>query len=70
MTFDGSEAWGRTAPVEYPILDVIAFACHEWGHVLGLDHSDSVDSIMYPVVYNGRRSLFQEDIARTKAIYC
>lgn len=43
-------------------------AVHELGHALGLDHSDSQDSVMYPVD-QGKTSLTAADIAGLKSIY-
>lgn len=45
-----------------------AVAMHELGHALGLDHSQSTDSVMYPVT-RGVTQLSDGDIAGLKAIY-
>ncbi|MFB9768676.1 M57 family metalloprotease [Lactiplantibacillus modestisalitolerans] len=45
-----------------------AVAVHEVGHALGLDHSDDVTSVMYPVS-QGRSQLSGADIAGLKSIY-
>ncbi|WP_461240186.1 M57 family metalloprotease [Paucilactobacillus sp. N302-9] len=43
-------------------------ALHELGHALGLDHSDSFDSVMYPMD-RGTVQLSPEDLAGLKSIY-
>ncbi|CAM3153882.1 matrixin family metalloprotease [Lactiplantibacillus plajomi] len=45
-----------------------AVAVHELGHALGLDHSQSTASVMYPVS-QGRSVLSSEDVAALKIIY-
>lgn len=45
-----------------------AVATHELGHALGLDHSQSLLSVMYPIS-QGRSQLSAGDIAGLKAIY-
>lgn len=45
-----------------------AVATHELGHALGLDHSSSLTSVMYPIS-QGRSKLSAGDVAGLKAIY-
>ena len=53
----------------YPSQSInAAVAMHELGHALGLDHSQSTDSVMYPVT-RGVTQLSDGDIAGLKAIY-
>ncbi len=48
--------------------DMEAVAVHEWGHCLGLGHSDSSAAVMY-AYYQGIRDLDQDDIDGAAAIY-
>ena len=55
--------------VSYPQYGVkLSVAIHELGHALGLDHSSSRRSVMYPVD-QGETALAQSDIRGLKAIY-
>lgn len=55
--------------MEYPQVSLRrSVALHEIGHVLGLDHSQRRDSIMFPVD-QGRTQLSKEDLATLRKIY-
>lgn len=55
--------------LSYPLQSVNdAVAMHELGHALGLDHSQSKASVMYPIT-QGVSQLSAGDIAGLKAIY-
>lgn len=46
-----------------------ALVLHEVGHVLGLDHDDRADSIMFPVLRGRPREMLAMDIERIKGTY-
>jgi hypothetical protein len=63
MHFDDEENWriGEQA-------DVFSVALHEAGHALGLGHSDSPNSVMYPY-YRRVTALTEDDIAAVRELY-
>lgn len=49
-------------------IDVYSIALHELGHSLGLDHDNSVDSVMWPS-YRRYLELFPKDVAKAQTLY-
>ena len=67
--FDEAETFTHNSPQGTNLLWT---ATHEFGHVLGLDHSTHRDSIMfpyYPDFYHPNLSLEPDDIAGIQSIY-
>lgn len=54
--------------IDYQAAIKQSVATHELGHALGLDHSSSMQSVMYPVD-QGKTVLTSDDLAALKAIY-
>jgi hypothetical protein len=48
---------------EYRLVRVLA---HEFGHVLGLNHSKSTEAVMYPLIRSDSLALAVDDIAALK----
>jgi len=62
---------GPTSPTLNEI-DLQGVACHEYGHALGLGHSNVGGATMFPSISGsgaGQRSIAADDIAGIKAIY-
>jgi len=63
MHLDADENWQVGADI-----DLFTVALHEAGHALGLGHSDSPDSVMYPY-YRRLSALSDDDIAGIRDLY-
>jgi len=69
LHFDDSESrWGIGDPSAY---DVESVALHEIGHILGLEHSQNPNSVMYPSFREGniKNQLLQQDIQGFLRLY-
>uniref|UniRef100_A0AAY4BH47 Matrix metalloproteinase-9 n=1 Tax=Denticeps clupeoides TaxID=299321 RepID=A0AAY4BH47_9TELE len=65
--FDRDQKWGFCPDKGYSLFLV---AAHEFGHALGLDHSNVQDALMYPMYkYVKDFSLHQDDIAGIQHLY-
>lgn len=67
--FDDAETFTHNSPRGTNLLWT---ATHEFGHVLGLDHSSDRDAIMfpyYPDFYHPNLSLEPDDIAGIQSLY-
>ena len=52
---------------EYQSLNYVAL--HEFGHTLGLGHSDNDDAVMWPYARTGNPSLHSDDISGIQSLY-
>ncbi|MBJ8205864.1 matrixin family metalloprotease, partial [Bacillus cereus] len=65
--FDDGETWSISSPASG--IDLITVAAHEFGHSLGLSHSNVRGSLMFPSYSGILRSLHQDDISGIQSIY-
>ncbi|XVF60406.1 hypothetical protein PTKIN_Ptkin08bG0043300 [Pterospermum kingtungense] len=68
--YDADENWSFN-PTASNQFDLESVAVHELGHILGLDHSQDPNSIMFPSIPGGttKRDLGQDDINGIRALY-
>lgn len=68
MEFDPRWEWSTGTPMQF---DVQSVATHEFGHALGLGHSQLGSAVMYATYAQGadKRALTQDDIDGAVAIY-
>jgi predicted Zn-dependent protease len=69
--FDDAETWTVNVPVPAGGWDLVTIAAHEFGHSLGLNHTDIADALMFPTFPPGslHRFLAQDDINGIRSIY-
>jgi len=69
--FDDAETWTVNVPVPPGGWDLVTIAAHEFGHSLGLDHTNIANALMFPTFPSGslHRFLAQDDIDGIQSIY-
>jgi hypothetical protein len=65
MRFDLGEAWVKDGQG----IRFLNVACHEFGHLLGLDHSRNPQALMAPYYSPAVSRPLQDDIGRIQALY-
>lgn len=72
ILFDSGRSWNVDGDPERTEVDLLDTATHEFGHLLGLEHSDLEEATMYAEGYLGgveRRSLHSDDYEALLAAY-
>lgn len=67
--FDDSETWSITIPPGINSYDLVTVAAHEFGHSLGLAHSDVSNALMYAYYTGPHRFLHSDDVAGIQYVY-
>ena len=68
MHLDGAEEWVIGADLSVRSVDLYSVTLHELGHALGLGHSDTPGTVMYPY-YRRLTTLTQEDVGAVQTLY-
>jgi len=72
IMFNPSTQFSTNATTPATLFDLQSVAIHEIGHLLGLDHTNLVSSVMFPTLIAGvnyARTLTTDDIAGISTIY-
>ena len=67
--FDDAETWTIAVPPPAGRIDLVTVAAHEFGHALGLGHSNVGGSLMAPFYGGPHRFLHSDDIAGIQTLY-
>lgn len=67
--FDDAETWTITVPPPAGRFDLVTVAAHEFGHSLGLGHSDVAGALMAPFYGGPHRFLHSDDIMGIQSLY-
>lgn len=66
--FDEAETWRVDLPITSG-FDLVAVAAHEFGHAIGLGHSDVDGALMQPFYGGPQRRLGTDDVAGVSTLY-
>lgn len=67
--FDEAETWTINIPTGTGKIDLVTVAAHEFGHSLGLRHSNVSGSLMFPSYSGPSRVLQSDDKSGVRSIY-
>jgi hypothetical protein len=69
VIFDADETWALTQPQGYSDVSLLGVATHEFGHAIGLLHTDDPNALMYPEYSPYVLQPQQDDIAGLQRLY-
>ncbi|QXU42536.1 matrixin family metalloprotease [Pedobacter sp. D749] len=69
--FDDDENWSASSlGPEFGTIDIASVAAHEFGHTIGLDHSECINATMTPHYFGlNMRTLSVDDVVGSRIIY-
>jgi hypothetical protein len=67
--FDDAETWTVAVPPGAGTIDLVTVAAHEFGHSLGLSHSNVAGALMAPFYGGPHRAVEADDIAGITSLY-
>jgi hypothetical protein len=67
--FDEDETWTVAVPPAAGATDLVTVAAHEFGHSLGLGHSNVSGALMAPFYGGPMRTLHSDDVAGIQSLY-
>jgi Matrixin/Putative peptidoglycan binding domain/Tectonin domain len=67
--FDTAETWQVILPSPPGTFDLATVAAHEFGHSVGLEHSNVPGALMFPTYSGPHRYLSEDDVDGIRAIY-
>ncbi|MBX3061502.1 MAG: matrixin family metalloprotease [Anaerolineae bacterium] len=69
VQFDEAENWVLREPRNYDDISLLAVATHEFGHILGLLHSNDANALMYPTYSPYNLKPAEDDIEGVQRMY-
>ncbi len=69
VTFDSDESWTLGNPQGYQGISLLGVASHEFGHAIGLLHTNDTNALMYPEYSPYNLQPGQDDIAGVQRLY-
>ncbi|MBZ0288961.1 MAG: matrixin family metalloprotease [Anaerolineae bacterium] len=69
VIFDAGETWALVEPQGYGDVSLLGVATHEFGHALGLLHTDDPNALMYPEYSPYILQPAQDDVAGLQRLY-
>lgn len=69
VVLDSDETWALTQPQGYGDVSLLGVATHEFGHAIGLLHTDDSNALMYPEYSPYVLQPAQDDVAGVQRLY-
>ncbi|KAE8658043.1 hypothetical protein F3Y22_tig00116975pilonHSYRG00122 [Hibiscus syriacus] len=61
LQFDADEIWSTNPAENTTQVDIESIALHELGHILGLNHSQKEEAVMYAIFPGGQKRVLKQD---------